>query len=415
MAKPIPALTGVRFIAAFFVILAHGTYAVARFEGDPRIFVELRNFSALGMTIFFVLSGFVIHYTYSRSLFQEGGLRNFFVARLARLYPLYILLFVMELSLDTYRGRLSADLTTLPFYLSLTQSWWYGIYNDASLIYQYGVAAQVAWSISTETWFYLVYPAILWIACRLTTRTHIFVGLMITIAAAFVVVASIAFGHETISKFATGAFGEIAGGSAAGRSQDSFFRWLLYFAPYTRIFEFMMGCIFAQLYLLRAERASEENSSIVGPWLTMLAILLIAATHVVIFMPDYLPFRVRREFYFFHMNFGFAPACGLLIYCLAAYRTQIARFVSSRPIVLLGEASYSIYLLHMLFFASSWKKVVAPTGTNILKREALFLAVTLGICAASLVTYRLIEVPARRYIRDRLAFSRRRVETTPSS
>ena len=83
------------------------------------------------MTLFFVLSGFVIHYNYNATIVRPGGLRLFFVARFARLYPLFILMFLFDfaytgLTARSACGQIGAPdehWLALPFYLTFTQSW----------------------------------------------------------------------------------------------------------------------------------------------------------------------------------------------------------------------------------------------------------------------------------------------------
>jgi peptidoglycan/LPS O-acetylase OafA/YrhL len=91
-ARPdIPSLTGIRFIAAFLVVIAHtSSYFVA---AQPAwLDFTWRTCANLGLTTFFVLSGFVIHYNYGAAIAGKGApaIRAFLVARFARLYPLYL-------------------------------------------------------------------------------------------------------------------------------------------------------------------------------------------------------------------------------------------------------------------------------------------------------------------------------------
>src|SRR5260370_14849385 len=89
------------------------------------------HFAYFGMSAFFVLSGFVIHYNYEAQIRDEGwrGFANFLVARFARLYPLYIVCVLIELNSNGYLIDLvtgnSATIehawATLPSYLTLTQ------------------------------------------------------------------------------------------------------------------------------------------------------------------------------------------------------------------------------------------------------------------------------------------------------
>src|SRR5580698_10503390 len=90
----VPGLTGLRFLAAFSVLIAHA-FAVLMQGHDARAGVVywLTQASGFGMTLFFVLSGFVIHYNYAGAV-TEGGLRGiaaYLWARFARLYPLFLL------------------------------------------------------------------------------------------------------------------------------------------------------------------------------------------------------------------------------------------------------------------------------------------------------------------------------------
>src|SRR5258706_8788894 len=66
----IPALTGVRFIAAFMVLLGH-SYPVVRFADTNRIGTVLGALAPVGMSLFFTLSGFLLWFNYSKD-FENG-------------------------------------------------------------------------------------------------------------------------------------------------------------------------------------------------------------------------------------------------------------------------------------------------------------------------------------------------------
>lgn len=122
--KHLFALDGLRFAAAIFVAGGHYTGMFA----PGTMPAVMATFTGLGMTLFFVLSGFVIHYNYHVHLRAAGGYRQFAIARFARLYPLYAILLVFELCyiMLTTRGACggSGDAATrfaaLPFYMTLT-------------------------------------------------------------------------------------------------------------------------------------------------------------------------------------------------------------------------------------------------------------------------------------------------------
>jgi peptidoglycan/LPS O-acetylase OafA/YrhL len=99
----IPSLTGLRFLAALSVAVAHAA-GISLLSMNQQGAVQtathwLEVGAGFGMTLFFVLSGFVIHYNYSQKIFGKGlnGVAKFFWARFARLYPLYFLILFIEL------------------------------------------------------------------------------------------------------------------------------------------------------------------------------------------------------------------------------------------------------------------------------------------------------------------------------
>src|SRR5579862_7296652 len=124
----IASLDGLRFIAAGTVLFSHGYFYLLLFQQSSSItaynapFVALAN---VGMTLFFVLSGFVIHYNYAASVALPGGVRAFFVARFARLYPLFFLVFAISTIGVLRHADGKADVIgPIPLYLTFTQTWW---------------------------------------------------------------------------------------------------------------------------------------------------------------------------------------------------------------------------------------------------------------------------------------------------
>lgn len=117
MNHQIPCLTSLRFIAAMCVFMCHLS-----------IFLNLSNIpaalilSSFGMTIFFVLSGFVIHWNYHDKLKNENNYNqfNYIIARIARIYPLYILFLFLNIA---NTADISSFISYFPYYFTLTQSW----------------------------------------------------------------------------------------------------------------------------------------------------------------------------------------------------------------------------------------------------------------------------------------------------
>src|SRR5262245_43175694 len=130
--KDIASLTGIRFLAAASVVVSHGLKSVQDLGEMSGLTAAIADLSGLGMTLFFVLSGFVIQYNYSDVIARGGvqGFWKFFVARFSRLYPLFLVLLLLDFWLSGILDRwllgqrqaVEGVSIGLPFYLTLTQS-----------------------------------------------------------------------------------------------------------------------------------------------------------------------------------------------------------------------------------------------------------------------------------------------------
>jgi peptidoglycan/LPS O-acetylase OafA/YrhL len=82
--EEIKSLTGFRFLAAFFVFLFHVHTRWPLFE--PGAIANIVSLGAVGMTMFFMLSGFILAYNYGH---RDFSVRDFLWSRFARIYPIY--------------------------------------------------------------------------------------------------------------------------------------------------------------------------------------------------------------------------------------------------------------------------------------------------------------------------------------
>jgi peptidoglycan/LPS O-acetylase OafA/YrhL len=404
MRPNIPALTGLRFIAAFSVAISHAVGSVVPMSGElPTWYVAFNNLAGIGMSLFFCLSGFVIHYNYSINIEQDPGrgIFNFFVARIARIYPLFLICLLYDLAWKyTYSQLPSTASQALPFYLTMTQAWIFQKLGDQTLIFQFGPSPQVAWSISTEWFFYCVYPVICAALTRARSVTAAVQSIVVVILIAVTLLAAAGHNAETINDFGAAHFGP--GVDPNPSVISSFFGWLVYFSPYSRVLEFLLGCLCADL-IVKLDGVATGT----GTALTVFALLLLTAIYLLLYTFTGLLPLSPHQMSAFRMCFSLAPACALLIFCCARYDNAIVRALSAPRLVLCGEASYSLYLLHPMvvdaFRFESADSAISPwvlTG-NVL-RLILTLLATIGL---SLVTWQIIEIPARRAIRRLLTLS----------
>jgi peptidoglycan/LPS O-acetylase OafA/YrhL len=415
----IPALTGLRFVAALTVLVAHATDNLAHFAGEEPIWRNyLSAVSGLGMPLFFVLSGFVIHYNYSRQIFEGNGrgFYNFLVARFARLYPMFLLVFIYDLYLYNYAYHLNTgDLAAnelyraAPYYLLLMQSWFYVTIGKATLISAPPAMIQVTWSVSTEWFFYLVYPVVCLLIARIRTGRAIllvFLALVI-IGYAALYIASRELG--VLEKFAVARMGEVA--SRNLHPNDSFVTWFFYFSPYPRVLEFVLGSLAAALVLAMRTVPVSEHERRWGTAATWLSVGGLGTILAVLYAPSVVATGSQLGL-LLRMVFGFAPPVAVLLFCCARYQTPVSAILSSTRMVVCGEASYSMYLLHMgiIQYAAIWNfmaKLPTPIpdvegAITVIIRLLIVVLVTIGL---SLVTYNLVEVPWRRWLRRWLSIN----------
>jgi peptidoglycan/LPS O-acetylase OafA/YrhL len=400
----VPALTGLRFLAAFSVLLAHGLSAtVANNEPPKGAVLWLMQSSGFGMTLFFVLSGFVIHYNYA-GLVTDGrwrGIAAFFWARFARLYPLFLLMMLVYVLVSQrhvaywtgHPEKINAIFQALPYFLLSIQSWIYKLIDGGLLLYAIRGGSPPTWSISTEWFFYFAYPLIAWLILRARAPAMILlvVGLWCVLWTAFS--AGLYDRTPQIDAWAVGRFGPIAG---VQNHEDSFVLWLLYVSPYLRIGEFVLGALTAQLYAALRRRDVTRRENAFGGALFWAAALSVLLVNYLEYSPD-VPMTIFRKM---NMNFGLAPSVALLVFCAARYRGAASRLLTSRPAIALGEASYSIYLVHSIVLISAVKltgNVVHGTAYNVVKLIVLMAIVV----AISLLLYAYYEAPARSWLRRR--------------
>lgn len=381
-ARPrLDALTGLRYCAAISVVLSH-VAANNEYFRDTLV----HGLSAIGMPLFFTLSGFLICHNYFAEFAEErpGALRRFYAARVARIYPAYVLALLLSFS---FMGNFFHDLLNKPtetwyclaFAGTLTQSWIHqpvfpGDHNPRILCQAY---LGVAWSVSTEAFFYLTFPLIVPMLKRLTAPRTILLsaaGIWLTWATLDVWICR----GNGFNGFADG---------------DTFNHWLLYYSPYGRIGEFWIGCLAGRLYGLRSLQFPTL-------WETRRARLMIWGS-LPVFVAFVWLFQKFWLFHRWHHNVGLAPICAVLIYCLARHRSLPGALLGSRPLVILGESSYCLFLLHPLF--QSFYQQRAPgegelTEWYYMTFNHLMMFTVMHLTALGL--FQFFEVPLRARIRD---------------
>jgi peptidoglycan/LPS O-acetylase OafA/YrhL len=341
-APDIPALTGLRFVAAATVAFAHFA------EGSGFAPFGLHSpISVIGMPLFFTLSGFIVHYVYAGSFAKSwrSAVPAFAFARFSRLYPLFFAILLFYLL-----GKLGRMFYAHPgvglSFASLTGTWWYWVVDGESLA---GQRYHISWSISTEMFFYLVYALILYRLVGLASIRRSVLSLvllcLVTFAAFYVVFAT----RGSWLAFVLARYPEFI--STDVDMNNSFYRWLVYLSPYFHLPEFIAGALTCQIYLLTTRSGAPFRAATAQLLAWSGVAWLLAALALLVAQWD---FGVRSQFFdyvvFLHMNFLMAPGCCILILALALGGSALARVLSRAVPTYLGEVSYSIYLGHPFVF-----------------------------------------------------------------
>jgi peptidoglycan/LPS O-acetylase OafA/YrhL len=362
MLKPkIAPLTSARFAAALYVILFHTAYA-----SGFQMPAWLRTFISLGsasVSFFFVLSGFILAIVYLSSG-REVDSRKFWIARFARIYPLYILLFVLDTPYILFQkaatqGWLSSAWKTSIDFIAgvfLLQGW-YPSLNTINF---------PSWSLSDEAFFYLLFPFVGLAIWKLKPRYAILFGFGLYVVTVWV---GLCFSHV---------------GIAPDHSFD---------LPLMRAAEFVLGIAACKIFIAASHhqkyRVLLHHAAL--PTIVLGIILLYLAASVPLPFPHEMLSGVLL-----------APLSVALIVALSSEPAGIAGIMSAGLPVLLGESSFALYLLHVpLWQVFVWLKLGGVRSHYI---GFILIAVLMSVCS-----FHFFEGPMRRRVLNHFGYGKAEV------
>jgi peptidoglycan/LPS O-acetylase OafA/YrhL len=333
----LPALTGLRFFLALWVIVNHLVGKGHVYEPLARMLPgplqAIMRGGYLAVPTFFVLSGFVLARTYASSQWDRASVWKYAAGRFARIYPVYLLSLLIVLPFivkakDQPKGWLVA------MHLTLMQGWFAGRFTAGW--------NTPAWTLSCEMFFYLMFPLLMVPVRRFGWKPAIGAGLLACILPPLM--------------WSWGISDQLK--------------------PLIHLPDFVVGIVVARVFDLLTERRAAPS----GKWLYWIGGIGSAA---IIGYAQLLPKSIS-------INTLLRPMNAMLLLGLGLGGGWVARALSTRPFVFLGKASYAMYILHIpiLWWAVAWPGFAV---------RYLYVAF---VVAVSCAVYAYFEEPANRFVRS---------------
>lgn len=353
----IASLTGLRFIAALYVFIFHMhiRWPLSANEFASNIISQ----GAVGMSVFFMLSGFLLSYRY---VHIESDTASYLVNRLARIYPIYCVAMLITLpwiGIDIWNGgfeinaqEFSKLILLLVANVFLIQAWFpqfFSYWNNGG-----------SWSISVEVFLYIVLPFLLPAMSRLQNK------------ALFLLIVTLYF------------LSVLPGLSTNFLPGTPF--PVFYATPIYRLPEFLIGVCMLIFY----KRASTKNTYTIMQFSLIFGFIIYFGT-----------FGRNMSSYIGH-NAVTIPFVAFMLFSLANNNGFLARLLSGRLLVWLGKISYCFYSfqLFIILFMINNHDAVVKLFPFLKNNDLLAIVSFLVLILLSAAGYYFVEEPTRKKIKE---------------
>ncbi len=342
-----------RFFAALYVMLFHTVPRIPSQTGQHGVVSRIIALGYVGVSFFFLLSGFILAVVYLRNL-PTVDKRKFYLARFARIYPLYLTAILLDFPHFLYTQRHIThqswvhSISVLVATGGLVQVW----FTDLQGLNQPG------WSLSAEAFFYLLFPfigAALWrMRGRLMWPFAILVYAGGTLLVRIISTTNMSLQQQACS-------------------------------PLEHLYTFVLGICLAKFFLwIDADTARSHVLQRYAPW------LLVGSLATFLAVPAFdLPISEMQ------LQHGILiPLFAMILLAFASGNAVISTLFSANWLVVLGEASFALYLIHVPLYTIMRHLIERYDMPAFL----IYVAMTIGLSVASIYW---LETPARRWILER--------------
>lgn len=359
------AITVARFVAAFAVLVFHilPNWVPGFNLESPSLMEKVTLTGYSFVSFFYLLSGFVIQYTYGSEPLAPG---IFWKKRFARLAPVFYFSLLIGIVPAIPALQSMGELYWLPFYL-LVSVLFIGSFFPACQILNYP-----SWSIHVEAFFYLFYPALHSLQFSKTNR---FFKIALLLVAANWILIGLCF-------YLVPALWQWNGINQGKPILVGWENWLMQFIhtnPIAHISEFILGVILGKFH-----QTGFRISRFFSGWLLAICggVFLILVSQAAS-----IPYLILN-------SFGLSPLFLITILALANIEWNPPKFL-----VLLGEASYSLYILHVPL--RDWASAIRNRAFSGIDPVLYSILVILACIFASILAYQWIERPLQKKILQR--------------
>ncbi len=309
--QKIDILTGIRFLAAIHVVLFHN-FSFFGLESTPDWITNFIYKGEAAVSFFFILSGYILTHAYRQRLDNSKQKKKYFLSRLAKLYPLYFIAFLIDLPrglnyfFSEYSTKEAITKTAISSiaHLSMLQSWVPRVTASWN---------PPAWSLSCEIFFYIIFIFVMKPLLTASKKRY-----LLTLFYLFPILIYFILKNTTLVSI-----------------DSSLFRTFWRSFPLLKINEFFIGIL---LYSFCLERNRillfiEKYNGLIFWGAVLLSILLTTLAR------DYIP----RDIF---SSVLYVPIFGLIIIS-SQNKSFIGKNVfESKLMVHLGLISYALYILH---------------------------------------------------------------------
>lgn len=346
-------LTFTRYIAALTVVFFH--FGQQAFPATHAWWHPVVTAGPIAVSFFFVLSGFIMAVAYYQPERPRINKGKYWLARFARIYPVYLLALILMILANLKTD--GSDPAAIGLSLTMLQAW---IPGYAMVLNSPG------WSLSVEALFYLSFPLLLYFVNANGLKKLTLITLLLWL------------GTQTLQIFLH---------NSASYEAKGILHQFIYYHPFMHLSTFMLGLVVGIAFCkgqFNKLNQAWNGLSILG--FTALVILLLAYEA---------SFEQQLGLLIDYNNGLIAPAFLAILVLLAVNDGWTKRFMSLPFLVLLGEASYSLYILQRPAYGI-YDRVLGhwlPLDANL---HYYLFAILLTV--ASILSFKYMETPLRRLI-----------------